>query len=141
LDALFGTESLILYQVESTPHHGAAANLINHLCPNLLLKFHSEVLKHPGPQKPIPKIMLLSGVCNASNVPDHDCGEINLLSSIHEIRETLIHGISLISPLAPRYDVLDDELEQELVEWCHVPFLHCLGCFEPWLLTQSLGQL
>jgi len=56
--------------------------------------------------------MLSGDVCNAINVPDHDGEEINLFSSIHEISETLIHDISLISPLTPRYDVLDDKLEQ-----------------------------
>jgi len=89
------------------------------------------VLKHPGQQEPIPKVMLLGGVCNASNVPDHNCREIDLLASIHEINKTLIHGICLISPLTPRYDVLDNEPEQELVEWCHIPFRYWLGVFEP----------
>jgi len=79
--------------------------------------------------------MLSGGVYNASNVPNHDCREINLLALIHEISETLIHGIRLIVPLAPRYNILDDELERKLLEWGHVPFLHWLRVFEPWLLT------
>jgi len=82
------------------------------------------VLKHPDQQKPISKIMFSGGVCNASYVPDHDCREIDLLASIHEISETLIHDIRLIAPLAPRNDVLDNEPEQELMEWFHIPFLH-----------------
>ena len=93
------------------------------------------MFKHPSQQEPIPKIMFSGGVCYASYVPDHDCREIDLLASIHEISKALIHGIRLIAPLAPRYVVLDNEPEQELVEWCHVPFLHCLWVFEPWLLT------
>ena len=56
--------------------------------------------------------MLSGGVYNASNVTDYDYREIDLLVSIHENSETLIHGIRLIAPLAPRYDVLDDELEE-----------------------------
>jgi len=49
-------------------------------------------------------------------MPDHDCREIDLLASIHEISEALIHGIRFISPLAPRNDVLDNEPEQELMK-------------------------
>ena len=79
------------------------------------------MLKHLGQQKAMPKIMLSGGVCNTSYVPDHDCREIDLLASIHE------HDIRLIAPLAPRNDVLDNEPEQELIEWCHITLLHCLG--------------
>jgi len=109
LDPLFGTKILILKQVKTTPRQGAAADLINHLGLNPLLKLHSKVLKHSGQQEPIPKIMLSGGVCNASNVPNRDCREIDLLASIND-------GVRLISPLAPRNDVLDNEQEQELME-------------------------
>ena len=68
--------------------------------------------------------MLSDGVCNASNVPNYDCREIDLLASIHEISETLIHGICLVAPLAPLYDVLYNEPKQELMEWCHISLLH-----------------
>jgi len=68
--------------------------------------------------------MLSSSVCNASYVPDHDGREIDLLASIHEISEAPIHGIRLVVSLAPRNDVLDNEPKQELMEWCHIPFLH-----------------
>jgi len=70
------------------------------------------VFKNPGPQERMPKIMLSGGAGNAGNVPDHYGREINLFSSIHEISETLIHGISLISPLTPRNNILYDKLEQ-----------------------------
>ena len=124
LHPLFGTWIRILNQVEATPHQGAAADLINHLGLHPLLKLHSKVLEQPGQQKPIPKIMLLGGICNASYVSDHDCRKIDLLASIHEISEALIHGIRLIVPMTPRNDVLDNEPEQELMEWFHIPFLH-----------------
>ena len=83
--------------------------------------------------------MLSGGVCDADNVSDHDGREINLFSSIHQIGEALIHSISLIAPLTPGYNVLNNELEKQLVEWCHVPFLNSLWCFQPWLLTKLSG--
>jgi len=70
---------------------------------------------------------------------DHDGQKVYLLASIHEISETLIHGISLVVPLTAWDDVLYDEPEQELMEWCHITLLHCLRVFEPWLLTQPIG--
>jgi len=57
-------------------------------------------------------------------MPDRDCRKINLLASIHEISEALIHGIYLAAPLALWNDALDDEPEQELMEWCHISLLH-----------------
>jgi len=53
--------------------------------------------------------MFLSDVCYVSDMPDHDSWKIDLLTSIHEISEVLIHGICLVAPLAPWYNVLDDE--------------------------------
>ena len=61
--------------------------------------------------------MLSSSVCNLYNMFDHDCGEVDLLTLEHEISEALIHSVSLISPLAHRDDVFNDEPEQELVHW------------------------
>ena len=68
--------------------------------------------------------MLSSGVCYASDMPDHDSRKIYLLVSIHEINEALIHGICLVAPLASWYDLLYDEPEQELMEWCHISLFH-----------------
>ena len=92
---------------------------------------HSKMFKHRGQQKPVPEIMRLSGVCCASNMLDHDGRKVYLLVSIHGISETLIHGIYLIAPLPPWDDVLYDEPEQELIEWCRFTLLHCLGCLSP----------
>jgi len=50
--------------------------------------------------------------------------EIDLLTLIHEINETLIHGIRLVALLASRNDVFDNEPEQELMKCCHIPFFH-----------------
>jgi len=50
--------------------------------------------------------------------------EIDLLASIHEITETLIHGIRLVTLLALRNDVFDNKPEQELMKCCHIPFFH-----------------
>jgi len=83
--------------------------------------------------------MLSSGVCYASNMPDHDSRKIDLLAWIHEISEALIHGIRLVAALASWYDVLYDEPEQKLMKWCHVSLLHRLRVSEPWLLTQPLS--
>jgi len=69
---------------------------------------------------------------------DHDSWKIYLLAAIHEISEALIHGICLVAPLASWYDVLYNELELELMEWCHISLLRRLGVFEPWLLAQPL---
>jgi len=59
--------------------------------------------------------MFSSGVCYASDMLDHDSRKIDLLASIHEISEALIHGICLVVPLALWNDVLDYEPEQELM--------------------------
>jgi len=139
LQPLFVTGILLVYQVKSTSHECAAVNFINHLNFHPLLKLHSKMFKHPGQQKPVPEIMHSSGVCYASNMLDYDGRKVYLLASIHEISETLIHGIGLVVPLTPWYDVLNDEPEQEPMEWRHVTLLHCLRVFEPWLLTQPLG--
>jgi len=68
--------------------------------------------------------MLSSGVCYASDMPDHDSRKIDLLALIHEISEALVHGICLVAPLALWYDVFYYEPEQELMEWCHIFLLH-----------------
>jgi len=83
--------------------------------------------------------MLSGGGCDAGNVSDHDGREIKLFSSIHQISEALIHSISLIAPLTLGYNVLNDEPKKQLVEWCHVPFLNSLWCFQPWSLTKLSG--
>ena len=103
--SLFGTRILLLDQVKATPHECVAADLINHMSFHPLLKLHSKMFKHPGQQKSVPEIMLSSGVCYLSDVPDHDSRKIDLLAAIHEISEALIHGIYLVAPLAPWYDV------------------------------------
>ena len=82
--------------------------------------------------------MRSGGVCNTSNVLDHEGWKVDLLTSVHEISKTLIHGISLVAILPSRDDVLDKEPEKELVEWHHVALLHGLRVFQPWLLTQPL---
>jgi len=97
------------------------------------------MLKHSGEQEPLAKIMGSEGVCNPSYVGDHESRKVDLLSSIHEISEALVHCISLISPLSSTDDVLDDEPKYELVERLHITLLHSLGVFQPWLLTQVLG--
>ena len=84
-------------------------------------------------------IMCSGGVCNASNVRDHESRKVDLLASIHKISEALVHRISLISPLPSKDDVLDDEPEDELVERLHIIIFHRLSVFQPWLLTQVLG--
>ena len=66
--------------------------------------------------------MLSSSVCNLYNMFDHDCGEVDLLTLEHEISEALIHSVSLIAPLVPGDDVLNDEPKQELVIGCMSPF-------------------
>jgi len=62
---------------------------------------------------------------------DHDGRKVYMLASIHEISETLIHGIYLVAPLTSWDDVLDDEPEQEQMESCHITLLHCLRVIEP----------
>ena len=99
------------------------------------------MLEHPGEQEPVAKIMGSGGVCNVSYVSDHEGRKVDLLSSIHKISESLVHCISLISPLPSRDNVLDDEPKYELVERLHITLLHSLGVFQPWLLTQPLSQL
>ena len=85
--------------------------------------------------------MCSGGVRDAGNARDHESRKVDLLASVRKISEALVHCISLISPLPSRDDVLDDELEHELMERQHITFLHCLGVFQPWLLTQPLSQL
>jgi len=60
--------------------------------------------------------MRSSGVCNPSNVLDHESRKVDLLASVHKICEALVHCISLIASLASRDDILDEELEHELVK-------------------------
>ena len=129
-------------EIKATPHDGAAAHLINDLCIHFLLELYPKMLKHPGEQEPVAKIMGSGGVCNANYVGDREGRKVDLLSSIHKISEALVvHCISLISPLPSRDDVLNNESKYELVERLHITLLHSLGVFQPWLLTQPLSQL
>ena len=84
--------------------------------------------------------MLSNGVCNPCNVFDHDCRKVDLLTPEHEISEALIHSVSLIAPLAPGDDILNDELKQELVHWLHVTLPHSLRVCELQVLAQCLGK-
>jgi len=79
--------------------------------------------------------MRSGGVCNPSNVLDHEGWEIDLLTSVHEIDEALVHCIRLISSLPSGDDILDEKPENKLVERQHITLLHSLGVFQPWLLT------
>jgi len=97
------------------------------------------MFKHSGQQEPVHKIMRSSGVCNTGNVLDHEGRNVYFLTSVHEISETLIHGISLVAPSPSGNDVLNEKPEHELVKWHDVTLLHCLWVFQPWLLTQPLG--
>ena len=69
------------------------------------------MFKDPGQQEPIPKIMLSSGACHASDVSDHYGKEIQLFPYIRWVGQALIHSISLITPLTLGNNVLDDKLE------------------------------
>jgi len=110
------SEITLLNQIKATPCEGAAAYLIDHLSIHFLLKLHPKMFKHSGQQEPIREIMRISGVCNTSNMFDHEGRKVYLLASVHEISETLIYGISLVMPLPSRDDVLNEEPEHELVE-------------------------
>ena len=85
--------------------------------------------------------MCPGGRGNPHNVVDHKHGEVDLVSLVQKINQALIHRVSLIAALSTRDNVLDDEPEQELVQWLHIPLLDCLRATEPWLLAQVPGQL
>ena len=68
--------------------------------------------------------MFSSSFCYGSDMSDHDSRKIDLLALIHDISKTLIHGICLVAPLAPWYDIFDYEAKQELMEWYHISLLH-----------------
>jgi len=106
LHSLFGTEITFLNQIKATPHDCAAANRINDLSIHLPLKLHPKMFKHPSQQEPVLEIMRSSSVCNSSNVLDHE--SVDLLASVHEICETLIHSIILVARLPSRDDVLTE---------------------------------
>ena len=99
------------------------------------------MLKHPGEQEPISKIMRSGDVCDPHDVVDQEGRQVDLLSSIRQISEALVHSICLISPLRPRDDVLDYKREDQLMERLHITLFHSLRVFQPWLLAQMLGQL
>ena len=83
-----------------------------------------------------------SGCCgDPHNMVDHESRQVDLLPSIHQVSKTLVHSIRLIAPLSTRYNVLDDEPEQQLMERLHIPFLHHLWALQPRLLAQLLCQL
>ena len=66
-----------------------------------------------------------SGGCGYSHdVGDYEPRQVDLLPPIHQVRQTLIHGICLIAPLSTRNGALDDEPKDQLMERLHVPLLH-----------------
>jgi len=85
--------------------------------------------------------MCPGGGGNPHDVVDHKHEEVDLVTIVHKINQALIHRVSLIAALSMRDNVLDDEPEQELMQWLHIPLLECLRASEPWLPAQVPGQL
>jgi len=71
----------------------------------------------------------LGVVAIRSDVVDHECGQVDLLSSVHQISEALVHRIGLFAPLRMWNDVLDYKPEDQLMERLHIVLLHCLWTF------------
>ena len=67
---------------------------------------------------------------------NHDCWEVNLLSSIHKVNKTLIHSILKIMALTSRDDILNNEPKEQLMKRSHLTFLDGLGGFLSCLLAQ-----
>ena len=84
------------------------------------------MLKHPGEKEPISQIIRFGCCCNPRYVVDHECRQVDRLSSIHQISEALVHRISLIVPLRTRDNVLDYEPKDQLMERLYITFLHRL---------------
>jgi len=72
-------------EIKATAHDCAAVHFINHLGIYLLLELYPKMLKLLGEQEPISKIMRSGGVCDPSNVRDHEGRQVDLLSSIYLI--------------------------------------------------------
>jgi len=77
------------------------------------------------------------GVYNPGDMANHDCWEVNLLSSIHKVNKTLIYSIRKIAALTSRDDILNNEPKEQLMKRSHVTFLDRLGCCQPCLLVQA----
>jgi len=84
LHTLIFTAITRLNESKATAHDCVAAYFIDHLGFNLLLELYPKMVKHPGEQEPISKIMRSEGVCDPSYVSDHEGRQVNLFS-IHQI--------------------------------------------------------
>jgi len=138
--ALFESSLLALYQCKITPHQGATLYFIHHLNPHLLLKNHPKMLKKQSQEKSILEVVFSGGVHNPCNMTDHNCRKVDLLPPVQQVNEALMHGIRKVAALTPWDDIIYNKLEEQLVYRCHVTFLDGLGCFQPCLLTQFLGE-
>jgi len=98
------------------------------------------MLKNQSQEESIPEVMFPGGVRNPYNMTDHNCWKVDLLPPVQQVDEALIHGICKVVALTPWDDILYNELEEQLVYRCHVTHLDGLGCLQPCLLTQLLGE-
>jgi len=113
-----------LDQDKTAAHDGTAADLVDHLGINRLSQLDTKVFEHPGEQKAVPQIMCPGSCGYRHNMVDHEPRQVDLLPLIHQVSQTLIHGVRLIAPLSMRYYVLDDKPEDQLMERLHIPLLH-----------------
>jgi len=63
------------------------------------------------------------GVCNPGYMANHDCWEVNLLSSIHKVNKTLIYSIRKSMALTSRDVILSNEPKNKWWREVMSPFL------------------
>ena len=70
------------------------------------------MLKDQGQKKSIPEVVLLGGVRNPGNMTEHNLEKVDLLPSVHQVYEPLIHCICKVTALTPWDNILYSEPEE-----------------------------
>jgi len=89
------------------------------------------MFQNQGEKELIPDVMFSGGVCYSCQMPNHNCREIDLLPSVHEIDKTLMHDIRKIFSQAPWCDIFYYKPDSNWLREIMSPFLTDLGVCNP----------